>query len=326
MQTQDRFSNAALAKWLIPYVLVASLQYQFTKDGLYYSSPFVLMTFRYVFVGIIFYFLGGRKLPLDRDALLVAAFSSASTLPWAVGLNYVSAGDSAILSYTMPIFSIPIALVVIKERVLLRELLGALIGFGGVFIYSMSLSHGSQLLGASLTLVGALFWGAYSVYYRKLRDRAPAPIFATQFLVGSIPCVVGSFFFPKVSPGINLLIDVAYIVLFAGVAMFILWGGLLRRGRVGRITTLAFAVPATTILIDFIRTSIPPSSLAVLGGVVMFLGIFVSNWKRGNSAEAGLPGGRPTAARMSNSALNLIFPLPPSAAAPPKNLETSAQR
>lgn len=285
MQRQARFTNTALAKWLVPYIIVASLQYQFTKDGLYYSSPFVLMTFRYVFTGIIFYFLGGRKIPLDRDALLVAGFSSASTLPWAIGLSYVSAGDSAILSYTMPLFSIPIAFIAIREKILFRELLGALVGFSGVIVYSLTLSHGSQPLGALFTLIGAVFWAAYSVYYRKLRNRDPIPILTTQFLVGSIPGAVGSLFYPQISPGINLLVDVVYIVLFSGVVMFVLWNGLLRRGRVGRITTLAFAVPATTILIDSIRTLTSPSPLTILGGVVMFIGIFIVNWGN-NSGEA----------------------------------------
>jgi drug/metabolite transporter (DMT)-like permease len=281
-----RFGNTTLAKWFVPYVLVASLQYQFTKDGLYYSSPFVLMSFRYVFSGIIFYFLGGRKVPLDRDALLVAAFSAGSTLPWAIGLNLVSAGDSAILSYTMPLFSIPIAWAVIKEKVVAREILGAIVGFGGVAIYSLTLGHGSQSLGAFFTVVGAIFWGAYSVYYRKLRNRDPIPVLTTQFLVGSIPGVIGSVFYSQISPGINLLIDVIYIVVFTGLVQFVLWNGLLRRGRVGRITTLAFAVPATTILIDSIRSFSLPSSLAVVGGVVMFSGIFISNWNRGDSEES----------------------------------------
>ena len=285
MLGQVRFTNTTLARWLFPYVVIASLQYQFTKDGLSYASPFVLMTFRYLFTGIIFYFLGGRKVPLDRDALLVACFSSASTLPWAVGLSYVSAGDSAILSYTMPLFSIPIAFIVIREKVLLRELLGALVGFSGVIVYSLTLSHGSQLMGAMFTLIGAVFWAAYSVYYRKLRSRDPVPILATQFLVGSIPGAVGSLFYPQISPGINLLIDVVYIVLFSGVVMFVLWNGLLRRGRVGRITTLAFAVPAMTILVDSIRTLSSPSSLAVLGGVVMFIGIFIANWSSNSRHE-----------------------------------------
>jgi drug/metabolite transporter (DMT)-like permease len=289
LQSQVRLPNTALAKWLVPYVIVASLQYQFTKDGLYYSSPFVLMTFRYVFTGVVFYFLGGRRIPLDRDALLVAGFSSASTLLWAVGLNDVSAGDSAILSYTMPLFSIPIAFIVIKEKILSREILGALVGFSGVVVYSFSLGHGSQPLGATLTLVGAVFWAAYSVYYRKLRNRDPIPIFTTQFLVGSIPGAVGSLFYPQISPGINLLVDVVYIVLFSGVVLFFLWNGLLRRGRVGRITTLGFAVPAVTIVIDSVRTLALPSSLAVLGGVMMFIGVSIANWNRDSGEAAEHP-------------------------------------
>ena len=280
MQRQTQFTNTTLAKWLVPYIVVASLQYQFTKDGLSYSSPFVLMAFRYVFTGIFFFFLGGRKISLDRDALLVAGFSSASTLLWAVGLNIISAGDSAVLSYTMPLFSIPIAFVVIREKVLFRELLGALVGFSGVVVYSLALSHGSQPVGAAFTLAGAVFWGAYSVLYRKLRNRDPVPILTTQFLIGSAPMVVGSLFYPQILPGINLLVDVVYIILFSGVVLFFLWNGLLRRGRVGRITTLAFAVPAMTILIDSIRTLSPPSSLAIIGGVVMFIGIFIANWSR----------------------------------------------
>ena len=287
MQSQVRLTNATLAKWLVPYVVVAALQYQFTKDGLSYTSPFVLMTFRYVFAGIVFYFLGGRRIPLDRDALLVAGFSSASTLLWAVGLGYVSAGDSAILSYTMPLFSIPLAFVVVREKILSRELLGALVGFSGVFVYSLTLGHGSQSLGAFFTLVGAVFWAAYSVYYRKLRNREPLPIFTTQFLVGSLPGVVGSLFYPQISPGVNLLVDLVYIVLFSGVVLFFLWNGLLRRGRVGRITTLAFAVPAMTILIDSVRTFTLPSSLAALGGSMMFIGVFIATWSRdsGDSTE-----------------------------------------
>jgi drug/metabolite transporter (DMT)-like permease len=278
LRGQPRLANAALARWLVPYVIIASLQYQFTKDGLSYASPFVLMTFRYVFTGIIFFFLGGRRISLDRDALLVACFSSASTLPWAIGLSYVSAGDSAILSYTMPLFSIPIAFIAIREKVLLRELVGALVGFSGVIVYSLTLGHGSQPVGATFTLVGAVFWAAYSVYYRKLRNRDPIPILTTQFLVGSIPGVVGSVFYPQISPGVNLVVDAVYIVLFSGVVMFVLWNGLLRRGRVGRITTLAFAVPAMTILVDSIRTLTSPSSLTILGGAMMFIGVFIANW------------------------------------------------
>ncbi len=283
MQKTDnqQFTNRALVKWFLPYVLIASLQYDLTKNGLQYSSPFVLMAFRYLSVGIIFYFVGGRKVPIDRDTLLVAVFASTSTVLWAFGLKIVSPGDSAVLSYTMPLFSIPIAFIVIKERVLVRELVGALVGFSGVILYSISLSHGSLLIGALFTVLNAVFWAAYSAYYRKLKTREPIPMLTTQFLVGSIPMIIGSFLLPQLRVTTNFAIDVVYVIVFTGVIQYYLWNGLLRRGRVGRITTMAFAVPAMSILIDSIQTSTFPTTFEVLGAIVMFLGIFISSWYKG---------------------------------------------
>jgi drug/metabolite transporter (DMT)-like permease len=274
--------NASLLKWFLPYVVVASLQYQFTKDGLNYSSPFVLMTLRYVPVGIIFYFVGGRRVQLDRDTILVAVFASASTILWAFGLKIVSPGDSAVLSYTMPLFSIPIAFIAIRERISSRELAGAIVGFSGVVIYSLSLSHGSLLLGALFSVPNAVFWAAYSVYYRKLKSREPIPMLTTQFLVGSIPLVIGSFFFPLLTVTTNFLVDLVYIIVFTGIVQFYLWNSLLRRGRVGKVTTMAFAVPAVSIFIDSVRTLTVPTVFEVAGAIVMFVGIFVSNWNKGS--------------------------------------------
>jgi drug/metabolite transporter (DMT)-like permease len=265
----------------MPYILVQSFQYQFTKNGFLYASPLVLMSIRYVGVGLIFYFLGHRKIPLDRDALILATAASASTIFWSLGLQYVSGGDSAVLSYTMPLFSIPVAYVIIKERVSIRELTGAIVGFGGVVIYSLTLDHGSLLVGAILTILNAVFWAIFSVYYRKLRTREQFPLLTTQFLVGTIPMIFGSFFEPRLNFSSSLVVDIVYVIVFSGAIQFFLWNGLLRRARVGKVTTMAFAVPATTILIDSVATSSFPEPLAILGGAVMFVGIFIASWQKG---------------------------------------------
>ncbi len=221
---------------------------------------------------------------IDRDTVKIALYASISTGLWAVGLQYVSPGDSAVLSYTMPLFSIPIAYLVIREKASSREIAGAIVGFSGVVLYSLTLNHGSLLIGALFTLLNAFFWAAYSVYYRKLRQSDPVPILTTQFLLGSIPFIVGAFLFPKFDLTENLFLDLLYIVGITGVIQYYLWNALLRRGRVGRITTMAFAVPATSIVIDSVLSSTLPSDLAVAGAAVMFFGIFLSSWSEKNES------------------------------------------
>lgn len=236
------------------------------------------MAFRYILVGVVFYFAGGRKVRIDRDTVKIATYASLSTMLWAVGLQYVSPGDSAVLSYTMPLFSIPIAYLALGEKSSLREIGGAIVGFSGVVLYSLTLTHGSFLIGAVLTIANAVFWAAYSTYYRKLRNSDPIPILTTQFMLGSIPFVLGSLAFPRFELTGNLVFDLIYIIVFTGVIQYYLWNALLRRGRVGRITTMAFAVPATSIVIDSLLSSSLPSSLAIVGAIIMFFGIFLSNW------------------------------------------------
>jgi len=279
---EKKNDQGSLIKLFLPYILIASIQYQITKNGLTYASPFVLMGFRYLLVGVFFYLAGGRRLRIDRDTVKIALFASISTGLWAVGLQYVSPGDSAVLSYTMPLFSIPIAYLVIQEKASSREIAGAIVGFSGVVLYSLTLAHGSLFIGAVFTLLNAFFWAAYSVYYRKLRQSDPIPILTTQFLLGSIPFIGGAFLFPKFDLTENLFLDLLYIVGVTGVIQYYLWNALLRRGRVGRITTMAFAVPATSIIIDSVLSSTLPSYVAVAGAAVMFFGIFLSSWSEKN--------------------------------------------
>ena len=104
----------------------------------------------------------------------------------------------------------------------------------------------------------------------------------TQFLLGSIPMVVGSLFLPDIILNRSSLIDLAYVVIFTGVIQYYLWNGLLRRGRVGKISTMAFAVPAVSMLIVSIQNFEIPSAFEIAGAGIMFLGIFISSWEKDN--------------------------------------------
>ncbi|HLH85604.1 MAG TPA: DMT family transporter [Thermoplasmataceae archaeon] len=267
-------------KFLIPYIVVTSFNYYFAKDGLNYSSPLAFMGLRYLLSGIILVAIS-RKLILSREIILLTFATVGSTMFWIYGLIYISPAESAVLSYSMPLFSLPLAFLIVGERPTKIEVLGIVIGFAGVVIYGLPLLSGFTLLGAVLTLINALFWGTFSVMYRRLKDQDPFAVNATQFLIGALIMLAISpiDFRIDITPAFTL--DFLWVVTAGGVLQFVLWNLMIRTSRVNRITVLAFTVPIFTIIIGVFTTRIIPDMFSIAGVCIMFIGILLSRLRRG---------------------------------------------
>ncbi len=268
----------SLYDYAVPYVIIVSLQYPFAKDALRYADPLTLMAVRFLIASFAaFLFARSFRPQVNRDTLLLSLFTAISALLWIYGLQYVSPAQSAVLGFTMPLFAIPIAAIVLNERSSRLGWAGTLLGFVGVTVYGLTLAgNGATLLGGLLTVGSAVFWASFTVYYRKTRNQDAVTTVGTQLLIcGALFAVFTPITF-AVSVTPEFLIDLGYISIFGGFASFILWSGMLRRERVGKVTTLAFAVPAMTTLIETIETGVIPG-LATLSGIgIIFLGIYIS--------------------------------------------------
>jgi len=281
--------------YAIPYVIIASLQYQFAKDGLRFADPLTFMAARYLIASFAtFLFARSFRPRVNRDTVLLSLSTTMSTLLWIYGLQRVSPAQSAVLSYTMPLFAIPIAAMVLNERASRLGWVGTLVGFAGVLVYGMTLAgSGASLLGGLLTVGNAVFWASYTVYYRKTKHQDAATTVGTQLLIGGIIFLVFAPITFAVTVTPEFLLDLGYVSLVSGFASFLLWNAMLRRERVGKVTTLTFAVPAMTTLIGTVETGEVPG-LATLGGIaIMFLGIYISRFREMRDMgdpPAGVPG------------------------------------
>jgi drug/metabolite transporter (DMT)-like permease len=268
----------------VPYVLVASFQYQFAKDGLRYVDPLVFMGIRYVAAGLICFAIARNFRPiLNRDTFLLGLFAFISSAFWVTGLQYVSAGQSAVLSYTMPLFAIPLAVLILKEGTTRFGTIGALIGFAGVATYGFALADigGGSPIGIVFSVANAFFWGLYTVYYRKLKNQDPIRTVATQFLIGGLLYVPLFPFVFYLNPTPEFFVDLAYVSVIGGAVTLLLWNAMVRMESIGRVTTLAFAVPATTVIIQALLTGEIPSPVEILGVCIMFAGIYISRLRPG---------------------------------------------
>ena len=262
-------------KYLVPYIVIAVFLYQFAKDSLRYSSPFFVMGLRYLIAGL-FLLLISRRFLFNKDTITLSLLTTSSTVLWAYGLEYVSPADSAVLSYTMPLISIFTSWALLKEKGTLTEVLGAIIGFSGVVVFSIRLLTGFLLLGSVLTLVNAVFWSLYSVYFRKMKESDPVSVVGSQFMLGSVFMLALSPISFRLSFTGEFAIDLLYLSLLGGVAQFLVWNLMIREEKINIVTTSIFAVPALTMVVQALETITVPSVLAMVGVAIMFLGIYIS--------------------------------------------------
>lgn len=278
-------------KFLIPYVFFTAFSYFFAKNGISYASPLIFMALRYLLAGLLLLTIS-RRLVLNRSLILLSAVTATSTIFWAYGLLFVSPAESAVLSYSMPLFSLPIAFLIVSESPTGMEISGIMIGFAGVIIYGIPLISGFTLIGMFLTIVNAVFWATFTVFYRKLRNQDPVAVNATQFLMGAAIMFALSPLDFKLHLTTSFIEDLLWMATLGGALQFVLWNQMIRIRKVNRITVLAFSVPIFTIIIEALMTGRIPPVYSILGVTIMFIGILVSRVKRGISfiKPARIPG------------------------------------
>ncbi|MEM4138917.1 MAG: DMT family transporter, partial [Sulfolobaceae archaeon] len=224
-----------------------------------------------------FYFILNGKIIINKDILLLSVFTFTSTTFWILGMIYVSPAESAILSYTMPLFSVPFTNLILKEKAGNLEILGISIGFLGVVIYSFpTILKGLEILGSILTIINAMFWALFTIYFRKLRNFRAIDINTSQFLIATIFFSLLSIFDFSVNFSLRFLVDLLYVSLLGAGALFYLWNSMVRMEKIAKVTVLTFAVPALTQVLDIVILGVYPSIYQIIGSIVMFIGILLS--------------------------------------------------
>lgn len=267
--------------YLLIYILSASSNYFFVKSGLSYSDPLTFMALRYALAG------ASLAIPLaalhrldpiiDADMLLLSVFTAASTGFWAVGLTYVDPGTSAVLSYTMPLFAVPLSMIMLHESPSRGNAIGVIVGFLGVMVYYISFLDTVELIGAVFTIINAVFWALYSVYFRKLGNREPMNVVAMQMLISSLMLIAVAIPMGiKVRVQPMFLLDLAGTSLVGGSALFLFWNLIINHMGVSRAVSVVFLVPALTIVLNYLVLGRTPTTLELIGATIMFVGIYIS--------------------------------------------------
>ena len=145
------------------------------------------------------------------------------------GLTLLPAGRSAILAYTMPLWTVLLSRFVLHEKLTPRRVLGVSLGMAG-----MALLIGDEFaameaapVGAALVLGAAVSWAVGTVLMRRYPTDLPTTSFtAWQLLIGGVPIMAGALILDWGGwrpIGVGAAIGLAYNMLFVFIFCYWAW-------------------------------------------------------------------------------------------------------
>ncbi|HHW36847.1 MAG TPA: EamA family transporter [Bacillales bacterium] len=266
------------------------------KIALDYFPPVLFSTLRFLlgasFLLIICFY---KKIPLPRKkdwkwyALCGVLQTSYVFIVNQQALQYLDAGLTSLLVYTMPIWFAVLAHCFIGERLTSPKIFALVLGLIGLFLV-LKINplqfkwYGIALLAQLFVLSGAAAWAISNIIVKKFLDNHDKWQFtAYQMVIGALVLFLYSFLFEK-GQTITWSWEAIIILLYSGIIAssfaFVLWFYLLGSGEGGKASLSLLLVPAVSILFGVILLDETMGLTTIIGIIVILIAIGLINIKQ----------------------------------------------
>lgn len=220
-------------RWIVwAFILLITLIWGFAwvymKASLDFMGPFTFSAFRFgtgaATLLLAVWLLKTAKPPRNMWKHLIVIGLLQTTIVFTFvmyGMQFVDAGKSSVLLYSMPLWSSIFAVKILGETITKGKVLGLVIGMLGlVTILGWDIffvQNPAVIFGELLIIIAAVSWAAANVYYRiKLEGMTQLQVSAYQMLFGTIGIVIAALFAEWGEP-VQLTGESIFYILFTGV-------------------------------------------------------------------------------------------------------------
>lgn len=265
-----------------------------TKVAVVEFQPFTLALVRFVLASAILLPIAHyqwrrttERIPLPWSALALLGLFGV-TLFYAsfnLGMAHTTATKGSLIHGAIPALTALAAIIVLRERPSLINVVGIALSIGGVVVIVGIGSNdlaGGTLLGDALVLVSALVWTAFTVLGKRIGPQIPSVI-ATAYtslfgMIFLIPFAGYEAATTSIGPVTPLgLLALAYLTLGSSAAAFFLWTFSLSHLSASQVGVFMNFVPVTGVATAVILLGEPLLPTQVIGGALVLIGVYFAN-------------------------------------------------
>lgn len=187
----------------------------------------------------------------------------------AIALLNTTAGRTTICVYTMPIWVVLFARIVLGEPLTRSRIASIMLGAAGLAVLAWPLVAAGEWIGPLAALAAALSWAIGTVLLKRADIAAP-PLATTtwQLVAGTVVSLIGLWLGPRTepfAPTVPALLGVLYSLALGTIAAYIIWFGLLQRIPAGAAGIGTLLVPVFGVLASLALLGEVPSPADIVG-------------------------------------------------------------
>ena len=251
------------------------------KPAMEYFPPYLLMGMRFTIPALILIWWFPIPKGLFLDLFKVSFIGN--TLQYGLtynGLNIIDASSAVLLIQLEVPFGILIAFFLLKEIPSIKNIIGLVIAFFGVFILTGAPNLEGKYFGVLLTLSGAFTWSLGAVMAKPLSKKIGAFALMTWLAVFSGPMLILISTIVNGNPiqyilfaNFNSWLTVLYLGFFMQPTAYGAWYYVLSKYPVNKVMPVLLLLPITGLITAIFLLGEDPPKQVFQGGTVIVFGV-----------------------------------------------------
>jgi O-acetylserine/cysteine efflux transporter len=264
--------------------VIWGLAYVATRIALDDFSPPQLTALRFLIACIPILFLPRPRIPWSMLVSIGLTMFAGQFLLQFFGIaNGMPPGLASVVSQTQGMFTVLLAMIVLRERPTGRQLVGMIAGLFGLALIGLTVGHGLTMMGLILVLASAISWSIGNVLLKRLPPVDMLHLVVWLSVVPPLPALAlssvwdGALALPKALADASWLAIGAtlYLGIIATVAAYAIWARLLHLYSTAVVAPFALLAPCVGALASAIVFSEQFGPLRLAGMAAILSGLAI---------------------------------------------------